>query len=288
MSEAPATEQDVRKPSPRPGQLLAAARAAKGMTVAEAALQLKLSASQVTALEADDYSKLPGPVFIRGFVRNYARLLDLDGEALIDAMDLPHAPAPASAAVPVSRNIPFPAKRAPSWLPYALGLLALVVAALVFEFMISGPQQAVVVTMPTPASTQAPVPRPEPAAREAWVPGQISAPASPVSAVTADAPPAAPVAVEVAGATVAPSSRQSGMSEAHFVFKGTSWVEVRDRNERVLFSQLNPGGSERRVAGWPPFNVVVGNASEVRLTYNGKPFDLKPHTRVEVARFILE
>lgn len=277
MSDTPAAGQDVSGPPSRPGRLLADARAAKGMTVAEAALQLKLSASQVAALEADDYSKLPGPVFTRGFVRNYARLVDLDGEALVNAMDLPHAPAPASAAVPVSRNIPFPAKRTSNWVPYAIGLLVLVLAVVVFEFLFSAPQQAVVVAVP--AQVAAPVQAPEPAVK-----APVAAePAAAVSAVAADVTP-----TEAADRPAPPQQRQPGTGEAHFVFSGASWVEVRDRNERVLFSQLNPAGTEQRVTGRPPFNVVVGNASEVRLTYNGKPFDLAPHTRVEVARFILE
>ena len=72
------------------------------------------------------------------------------------------------------------------------------------------------------------------------------------------------------------------------MFEIPSWVEVRDRNDRVLFSQLNPPGTEQQVQGRLPLSVVVGNARGVRLTYNGQPFDLAPHTRVEVARFTLE
>jgi cytoskeleton protein RodZ len=37
----------------------------------------------------------------------------------------------------------------------------------------------------------------------------------------------------------------------------------------------------------PPFAVVVGNAQGVRLTYDGKPVDLAPHTRIDVARLVL-
>ena len=73
----------------RPGRVLADARVAKGMTLAEVAAQLKLSPSQVTALEADDYASLPGPVFVRGFIRNYARLLEQDAEQLSGSVDLP-------------------------------------------------------------------------------------------------------------------------------------------------------------------------------------------------------
>jgi len=102
-------------------------------------------------------------------------------------------------------------------------------------------------------------------------------------AVSADAP--QPV-VTPSPAVVPPP--QAGMAELHFVFETDSWVEVRDRNERILFSQLNPVGSEHHMQGNRPLSVVIGNARGVRLTYNGQPFDLAPHTRVEVARFTLE
>ena len=49
-----------------------------------------------------------------------------------------------------------------------------------------------------------------------------------------------------------------------------------------------PRGSEREVAGRPPFSVIVGNAPEVRLFYEEREFDLEPHTTVAVARFTLE
>jgi len=42
------------------------------------------------------------------------------------------------------------------------------------------------------------------------------------------------------------------------------------------------------VVGVPPFEVVIGNAQQVRLFYNDKPVDLIPHVKVEVARFTLE
>jgi cytoskeleton protein RodZ len=73
-----------------------------------------------------------------------------------------------------------------------------------------------------------------------------------------------------------------------FRFKGESWVEIRDSKGRILLSRLNAPGSEAEVAGKPPFNVVVGNAPEVRLFYNDQEFDLEPHTRVAVARFTVE
>ena len=47
--------------------------------------QLKLSSAAVTALEANDWDRLPAPVFVRGYIRAYARLMALDVEALLES-----------------------------------------------------------------------------------------------------------------------------------------------------------------------------------------------------------
>src|SRR5438477_12689561 len=65
------------------GAQLRAAREALGLSQEIVAQQLKLAPRQVRALEEDDYAKLPGRTFVRGFVRNYARAFGLDAEDLV-------------------------------------------------------------------------------------------------------------------------------------------------------------------------------------------------------------
>lgn len=287
MSEADAAaEAVVGAVSPRPGQMLAEARAARNLTVAEVAQQLKLSASQVEALESDAYDRLPGPVFVRGFVRNYARLLDLDADALVGKVELPRVPSSASAAIPLSRNIPFPEQGRTNWLPYALALVLVIGAVVLFEIFFSAPNDVVV-------SAVTPKPVAVPDVVQPALPVQEAVPAAPLpvpqTEVLAVAAVAEPLATPAAKPVPPPVPQQSaGMAELHFVFKTASWIEVRDRNQRILFSQLNPVGTEHRMQGRPPLSLVIGNARGVRLSYNGQPFDLAPHTRVEVARFTLE
>src|SRR5215468_7626654 len=77
-----------------PGARLRAAREAAGMSLDQVAQQLKLAPRQVKALEEEDFAHLPGRTFTRGFMRNYARLLNLDPEDLLALMpDATHAPA---------------------------------------------------------------------------------------------------------------------------------------------------------------------------------------------------
>ena len=58
-----------------PGVRLARARETLKLGTADVARQLKLSIGQVEALEAGQFERLPGAVFVRGFIRNYARLV---------------------------------------------------------------------------------------------------------------------------------------------------------------------------------------------------------------------
>ena len=69
-----------RRGSRRPAPLLRAAREALGLSIDAVAQQLKLAPRQVRALEDGDFAQLPGRTFVRGFMRNYARLVQLDPE----------------------------------------------------------------------------------------------------------------------------------------------------------------------------------------------------------------
>lgn len=70
-----------------PGKQLREAREARGMTVPETAVKLHLHQRMLTALETDDYDQLPSPIYVRGYLRNYARLLGLDSEQIVAAYD---------------------------------------------------------------------------------------------------------------------------------------------------------------------------------------------------------
>ena len=70
-------------------------------------------------------------------------------------------------------------------------------------------------------------------------------------------------------------------------FERDCWVEVRDRNGKIVYSQLNRGGSEQQVFGAAPLTMTLGNARGVRVLYNDKAVDLEPHTKIDVARLTL-
>ncbi|PIE57128.1 MAG: hypothetical protein CSA34_00495 [Desulfobulbus propionicus] len=60
-------------------------REEKGLTVADVVEATRISATNVRALEAQDYTALPADTFIRGYLQLYAKLLELDEQELITA-----------------------------------------------------------------------------------------------------------------------------------------------------------------------------------------------------------
>ena len=67
-----------------PGLRLRKARTEKTVSIEQAAEALGLTARTLKALEADDYSKLPAPVYIRGYIRRYCALLDIEASAVLE------------------------------------------------------------------------------------------------------------------------------------------------------------------------------------------------------------
>lgn len=110
------------------GQILRDARLARSLSVQEVARQLRLSIRQVTALEEDDYSKLSSGTFLRGFVRNYAKLLQVDPAPLLRRIEQ-SMPSPQTQTISYQiEGIPFPSGRSQGKRAIIIG--ALIVVAL--------------------------------------------------------------------------------------------------------------------------------------------------------------
>jgi cytoskeleton protein RodZ len=278
------------------GQTLSREREQQGLSRADVAQRLHMSAWQVEALEAGDFSRLPKGTFLRGFVRNYAKVLGLPADSVLSLLKegRPHDPAP-GIIVP-TQNIRFDPIGERLSSPYVKASVYAVVAvaaafALMYWWLFVKPtppgaaakkSTAVEVTPHNVASAPlAPPPEPAP-------PKDLTMPA-PVEPSKA-----APAKLESAKAEPRPDTRRreiaakGGERTLKFLFRGESWVEVRDSRGRVLFQQLNPAGTEAEVTAKPPFSIVVGNAPEVQMQMNGGAYDLAPHTRVAVARFTVE
>jgi cytoskeleton protein RodZ len=292
-----------------PGLLLRSAREASGMSLDQVAQQLKLAPRQVKALEEEDFAQLPGRTFTRGFVRNYARLLNLDaGELMALLPDAAEAPALESPRLhstgAMIAELPSAEARTPSfarWL-IPLVLVGCVVAAAGYEWY-RGTLAAPGASQRAPAMGTRPsasgdaarsattgIPLPNPVAAQPAPTGGPAAPPAGESANTgASAEAAAQAAEAPSPAAVAPSATQPAAAPAPVLlsYRGPSWTEIRDRDGTLLISRLVPAGSEEPISGAPPFDIVIGNADQVTLIYRGRPVDLTRYTRQNVARLRL-
>lgn len=84
-TEPEAVKETEQQPSKGPGEILREAREAKGLSQREVADQLRLRKQIIELLEADDYSTFSTATFIKGYLRAYAKLLDLNDTELFKA-----------------------------------------------------------------------------------------------------------------------------------------------------------------------------------------------------------
>lgn len=69
------------------GELLKQAREAKGLTVQEIAEATRIKRVQIEGLEKDDYSSFPAHVYVRGSIKNYASVVKIDPQPLLDLLE---------------------------------------------------------------------------------------------------------------------------------------------------------------------------------------------------------
>ena len=314
FSVAPAAERVAPPTLPGPGDQLRAARLQQGLEIAEVARQLKLFPRQVEAMERDDFAALPSRVFVRGFIRNYARVLGIDAQPLLEmagvALEAPTDGLPAIVAAPkavaaviaphggdIVVPIPLSASdnvRSHRWV---IGAVVMTVAVLVGYMLLhqsaSAPNGSVVaVTLPQAAGSASEA-APAPSAQgttdaAAGVSGGQTLERA-VGAAPADlaAPPQGAAVVAAVVAAADPADAGAGPA-IRLSFTRDAWVEIRDRSGAVVFSQLSPAGAQRVVRGAPPFSLVVGNASGVAVAFDGRDIDLAPYTRTDIAHLTLE
>ncbi|SCK20177.1 RodZ domain-containing protein [Vogesella sp. LIG4] len=278
-------------PAQQIGQQLRAAREARGLSLLDVIDRLKLSPRQLDAIEAGDFDRLPGATFVRGFVRNYARFLELDSGALMSLLDAQYPQVKVEPAPVAGQEAAEAPRREARGGKVWLWLLPLIAAGGVVAWLqgsqsrSSGEPQPVALEVaassaPAASAAQA-APAPAPA-----VPAPASAPAVSVASQPVAAP--APAAKPAPAATPAASAPAvAGGKTVHLTSSGESWVSVTDAKGKRLIYGLLPAGSDKQVSGEPPFKVTIGNATQVELAYEGSAVDLKSKTRGTTAKLEL-
>lgn len=238
------------------GARLRGAREAAGLSIEDVATRLRMPARVVRSLEAEDWSRLGAPVFVRGQVRSYSRLLGLTTAPMMEALDV----GPVEPTRIVSRThtpkLHWWAQQLGRRLVYIVLTLSLAIPAWVATRQHLGAGTENVAPLDMPASAQI-----------------ETGPTTPQTMVASLAPVAAP----------APASAVQPSADIVLRIQAETWLDVIGRNGETLEKGLLPGGSERRFPLAEVRSLTIGNSSAVTLESGGKPVELAG--RAGVARF---
>ncbi len=273
------------------GQRLRVARTAQGMTVEEAAARLKLPAAIVEAMEADDHAVLGAPVYARGRLGNYARLLGLPA-SLVDVRFASGTVAPPPL-VSAARDTRF--ERGLQHIARQ-GIYVVLTATIVLPVIWLAthhqlPQSnAALTTLDAPRIAAQPPKKPavmQPAASEQTPVAASMAPFA--SYPTANESPAtaqnAAPATSANAATAPAGTTATGGLQLRF--SGDSWIELTAADGRVLERGMVEAGAVRDYRAGVVARVAIGNVNSVLVLQDGQPLDLSAFSHANVARFTL-
>jgi cytoskeleton protein RodZ len=286
------------------GEVLLSARNAKNLSLKDVSNNLRLSVSQIEALESNDFVVLPQPMITRGFIRNYARLLEVDAEPLLENYrarmpELPLGELRVQTAITQSTLN----KKSQPWIKYVCSSLLILGSLTWFFYSAYKPtsvkQRTNIVTNVASKNIVAEIaPLPE-----------IALPAAErqsegVETMSADSvmenANVMPDAKEQIAKEAAPAPKTNTMDTAktnNTIVGGKNvslsvseetWVQASDKLGAVIYEKMLAANTQDDFDGQPPFNLLIGNAKATTLTFLGKPIDLANKTKNNVAHITLE
>ena len=269
------------------GDTLRRERLRRNLELPQIAQELKISSRFLQAIEEERFDQLPATVFAKNFVRQYALLLELDGEELAlqaqrlleartVAPELPPAFKPDMPEIPLDNVKPWDASGAnrssgSSWITAAaLFVAAMLVCSGAYWWWERPHPQAVAQVVPPPAPKVVELPAPQPAAARP----ADAAPAS-TSATQSETPVQTPAPQQVA-APVTPAAESNAHAAVRVEITAIDAVWVRARvNGKYLFSATLQPHQTRNVDTDDAVELLLGNAGGASIALNGKPLSLE-------------
>ena len=260
-----------------PNPTLSQLRERKGWSLEEIAQQLRISVMQASALESLNFAQLPRPPYLQGFIRNYCRLLQADPSHYIalanDAVSPPSL---------VLDNNPrtlgcFDEPHGYTSAHTRRMWIAAFCVAVCTGIILIGVEQTTSNKGENNAAKLAASISVTPSSVVLALPDTLTAVTSSNNALTK------PTSVNALQNTA-----NDGLRVIRLIYRGDSWVELRDAQGVVLTSQLNKSGSEQSLTGQPPLKLIAGAAKNVTVEVDGKAIVLDAFTKENVARLNIE
>ena len=279
--DSPNIESAPQDPLMEVGTALRQIREQQGISLESLAAQTKIQRRILQAIEAGDWSPLPEPIYIRGFVNRYATALGLDGATL--SQKIPIAPIVQATDYTDTRFKPT-AQLRPSHL---YGIYVVLIAAAVWGLSIllqrTDTQRPPIPVASSPSVSQSPTPSPPSPTLTSTPSGSPSPPSTPTTEASdssESASPEAPAPEEVSltvqsWLTVVkfPDTKQFAVNSKAVNVKvqltSQAWVRI-VIDGKVEFEGVLPQGTDRTWAADQTLVVRSGNAGAVLLGFNGE------------------
>jgi len=265
-----------------PGEKLRKKREAKGLSQEHVAKRLNLHIKMIRAMEDDNFDVLPEPAFVHGYLKKYAAVLGTPAQPLIEAYDRLGFSAPEL--IPIHREKSSPNRMDLMFRHTSISMVAIFGFLMLlwwYSFEPSLEQPAVVAEGVTGLAEIAMVD----ADNNINANGEVrimrndlmtsladDKEIDEINRINKENPPAAVGPVK---------------SILVLTFSGDSWVDISDANGNRLVYDLLREGRTKILRGKPPFEIYLGNASVVKMQFNGEPFNLEPYVNGNLARFKL-
>lgn len=255
-----------------PQQQLVAAREQAKWSCEQVACALNLPVKTIELLEAGEFSALHGHIYIVSYLRAYAALFSLDGEALVSTYKQQSAEEQVYIE-PAMHSGKLSAKFEHQSNHTLYGVLAAVLIVLVVGLITAKP-------MLNESPTQLPVLSEVTLETPSGLTTVSALENLPNKNPTADLLPK-PDALELKSvpqkvAKLAPMASNIPLDESNlsFQFSADCWVEVYDGDNQKIYSALKKAQQRLELQGKPPFRVTLGYAPGVSLSYNGQPVSI--------------
>ena len=263
------------------GEFLKKLRLERRLSLADVASAVFLDEKLLGDIEEEAADHIAS-LYKNGYIQTYARFLEVpegDIPALLETTESKEPGLTNIFSIPPKRNSTEKWLRASSYV-----LASLLVGTLAWQFT----HEAVRLSQSgsgLPADGESPT---EPgelmsAAKQQEYNGPVNASIAPLGVLHATSEGGLETAEEAWAALKKPSLPE-GESRLQIHVSADSWVEITDSAGQELEMDLLRGGSEREYLGKPPFRILFGRASAVRLSMDGEAVDLTAFTMDDVAQ----
>ena len=263
------------------GEYLKSLRLERKLSLADVAKAVILDEKLLGDLEQDQADHI-ALLYRNGYIRTYARFLKVPEDEISALLGEADTKEPGLQHIFVE-----PPKRSSmdKWLRASSYVLAsLLVGTLAWQFTHEAVRLSQSGTRLHSSGTN--VAKPEEAmnsARQQEISGPVNASIAPLGSLHATTEDGVDTA-EQAWAALSKPPLADGESRLQIVVSADSWVEIIDAGGQELEMDLLRGGSEKVYHGQPPFKILLGRASAVRLSMDGEAVDLTAFTRDDVAQ----